>query len=55
MEQNRNNILEEDIGKLLESNLDFELLNNKTVLITGATGLIGSFLIKALLKLNRCV
>lgn len=53
MEQNRNNILEEDIGKLLESNLDFELLKNKTVLVTGATGLIGSFLIKALLKLNH--
>ena len=48
-----NNILKEDVQKFAEQ---FELagqLRNKTFLITGATGLIGSVMIKCLLELSR--
>lgn len=42
-----------DIKKIADdSQLDFSLLSNSTVLITGATGLIGSFLIDVLMYRN---
>ncbi len=47
------NILTEDFQILAESNLPFGKYKNKTFLITGATGLIGSLIIKNLLYCNR--
>lgn len=53
MNQYGNDVLAEDIMRILESQLDFSKLRDKTVLITGATGLIGSFLVRTLLCLNQ--
>lgn len=47
-----NKILREDIEDILASNLPFELLKNKKIMITGATGFIGSLLAKTLLTCN---
>lgn len=48
-----NKILEEDIQQFAGSFELFDDLRGKTFLITGATGLIGSVLIRCLLELNR--
>lgn len=42
-------VLEEDFHIISQSNLNFEKLKNATVLVTGATGFIGSLLVKSLL------
>lgn len=47
------NILQEDLEHVAEKISSFTELYNSTVLITGATGLVGSFLIRALLCANR--
>ena len=39
-----------DIQRIIDTPLSWEKLRDKTVLITGATGFIGSFLIHSLLK-----
>ena len=46
-----NDIYKEDIKRILTK--DFEVLKNKTVLITGAGGLVGSFLTDTLVYLNK--
>lgn len=46
-------VLEEDIIKAADSNIPLDQLDNHTVLITGATGLIGSQLVKLLLYCNE--
>ena len=48
-----NKILEEDLKQFADSFELFEVLRNKRFFITGATGLIGSMMIKCLLALNR--
>ena len=48
-----NHIIEEDIYKILDSNIDFKKLNNSTVLITGASGMIGSYIVYTLIMLNE--
>lgn len=48
----KNPDLEKDVSDVAMLNLPWNLLKNKTVLISGATGLIGSFLIDVLLKRN---
>lgn len=48
-----NKVLKEDFEYIANSNIDFNKLRNKTVLISGATGLIGSLLIKALLYCDK--
>lgn len=48
-----NEILLQDFASIADSNLPFEEYNNKTFLITGATGLIGSLLVKTLRYLNE--
>jgi UDP-glucuronate decarboxylase len=47
------NILQEDLDYIAKSILPIEKLVNSTILVTGATGLIGSQIIKALLCCNR--
>ena len=44
---------QEDLEILAKSDIEFEKYKNKTVFVTGATGLIGSFLVKTLLCVNR--
>ena len=45
-------ILSQDFENLVNSNLNIDKLKNSTVLITGATGLIGSLLVKLLNRYN---
>lgn len=48
-----NRVLKEDIDNFADNFQFSELIRNKSFLITGGTGLIGSILIKCLLELNR--
>lgn len=46
-------VLQEDLDYIAYSNLPFDKLKNSTILITGATGLIGVSLTRAILNINR--
>lgn len=46
-------VLKEDFIEIAESGLSFDEYKGRTILITGATGLIGSLIIKALLYCNK--
>jgi nucleoside-diphosphate-sugar epimerase len=48
-----NPLYEEDIITVANYNIDWDRLKNKNILITGATGLIGSFLIDVLMFRNK--
>lgn len=48
------NIVKADIEKIAKAKLSWHKLENKTVLVTGATGFIGSFIIHSLMKKNEC-
>ncbi len=48
-----NQILEEDLKDITSQNIDFEKLKDKSVLITGASGMIGSYLVRTLVFLNE--
>ncbi len=45
--------LQEDLDYIADSELPFEELYHSTVMVTGATGLVGSLVVKALLNMNR--
>ncbi len=45
--------LQDDLEQIVASPIPWEKLNNSTVLITGATGLIGSQIVRTLLAANR--
>ena len=47
-----NTLYKEDIAALASSNINWDMLKNKRILITGATGLIGTFLIDLLMYRN---
>ena len=49
----RNSLYQEDIRKLIEQPLPWNQLRGKSMLISGATGLIGSFLIDVVMYLNK--
>lgn len=46
-------VLVEDFQAIVQSNIPFDKLKNKTFLVTGATGLVGSLLVKFLLYANK--
>lgn len=48
-----NRIIEKDMEEIIQSNIDWEKLNGKTVLISGATGMIPSYMVMTLLYLNK--
>lgn len=50
---NMNSTFEKDLAICSDSIIDKEILLNKSILITGATGLIGSFIVEELLYLNQ--
>ncbi len=52
-EKNLNPIIEEDIDVILSQGINFEKLKNTTFLITGASGMIGSYLMYTLVGLNN--
>lgn len=47
-----NKILEQDIQMILEQDVKWEKLKNKSVLITGASGMVGSYMLRVLAMLN---
>ena len=49
-----NLIIQQDIDFFVGHFPFVEQIKEKTILVTGATGLIGSVLIKCLLRLNQC-
>lgn len=50
---NMNDVIKEDLKTILTENIEWEKLKNKVVLITGASGMIGSYLVRTLLMLNE--
>lgn len=46
-------VLQEDLDNIADSSLPFEELYNTTVMVTGATGLVGMQTVKALLNMNK--
>ncbi len=53
MNLNQNPLYLEDLSNIAKLNLPFEKLKNKNIFISGASGLIGSFLIDAIMMLNK--
>lgn len=48
-----NALYQDDIKNVIEQKLPWEKLHNSSVLISGATGLIGSFLIDVIMRMNE--
>ena len=48
-----NSVLLEDFNYISNSDINFEKLRDKVIMITGATGLIGSLLVKSLLFCDK--
>lgn len=48
-----NRILKEDIDNILKENLNWDKFRNTKVLITGASGMIGSYMLYTLVELNK--
>jgi len=48
-----NDIIDDDIETIIKSKIKWNVLKNKVILITGATGLIGSYLCRTLYVVNR--
>ena len=53
IESNKDIVLQEDLEGIANSALPFEVLKGANVFITGATGLVGSMIVKALACCNR--
>ena len=53
LESPQDEVLQADLNSIIESNFDISSMQNSTVFVTGATGLIGSQIIKALACYNR--
>lgn len=47
-----NRILEEDLDQIIADNVTWEKLKNSSVLITGASGMVGSYMMYVLIRLN---
>lgn len=53
LESPRDTVLQEDLEIISRSSLPFSELEGSTILVTGATGLVGSLIVKALACCNR--
>lgn len=49
----KNSIIEFDIKEIVNSGIDWSRLNNKTIFITGGTGMLASYMIYVLIYLNE--
>lgn len=48
-----NRVLDNDLVNIAAQDIDWEKLRNKSVMITGASGMVGSYFVRTLLKLNE--
>lgn len=48
-----NTIIKEDLDRIINSNIKWDKLKDSKVLITGASGMIGSYLTRVLIELNK--
>ena len=48
-----NRILEEDLLNIIEQPVSWEKLYGKNVMVTGASGMVGSYFVRTMLKLNE--
>lgn len=48
-----NPVLKEDLTRIIELDIEWEKLRNATVMITGASGMVGTYLTRTLLALNE--
>ena len=53
VETTMNKIIQEDLDYIINSDIEWELLRNKTVLITGAFGFVASYMTRTLAYLNQ--
>ncbi len=51
--ETKDKVLQEDLDYIANSFPDIDKLKNSAVLVTGATGLVGSYIVKALAAINR--
>ena len=49
----KNEIVQEDLKTITQQDINFDILKNKSILITGATGLVGSALVDLLMLKNN--
>lgn len=54
IESSRDSVLQADLEYIARTELPFEEMKHCSILVTGATGLVGSMLVKALACCNRC-
>lgn len=47
-----NNIIEKDIREIVDFSIPWEYLNNKSILVTGATGMLAFYIVETLMFLN---
>ena len=48
-----NCILKEDLPRIVKQNINWNALKNKSVMVTGASGMVGSYFVRTLLELNE--
>lgn len=48
-----NPIIKEDLRMILDKEIKWEKLRNKTIMITGASGMVGSYFVRTLIELNE--
>lgn len=48
-----NKIIQEDLLKIISQPINWQRVHGKTVMVTGATGMVGSYFVRTLLKLNE--
>ena len=53
IENQRDPVCQQELESIAASNLNWEAFRNRTVLVTGATGLVGSYAVRALAAVNR--
>lgn len=54
IESSKDSVLQADLEYIAGTKLPFEEMKDRTILVTGATGLVGSMIVKALACCNRC-
>ena len=48
-----NRIISEDIERILEEDINWDRLKGRTILLTGASGMLGSYIMSVLVVLNK--